>query len=126
MPSRRALEPSEFLALVQHQYRDDLKKLRFKQPLFRCFDCHRWIPREELPLRCSECSGPNLRGKKIGYRRKLVTQDAMICSRCVDKHEHLRQMVLDLQFEAYQNGLEKRATMEAMRKFAGGQVIDAN
>ena len=67
----RLLEPSDFLAMAQNRYADELKVLRRQSPLFRCFDCKRWIPREELPLRCSECSGPSLRGKKIGYRRKL-------------------------------------------------------
>lgn len=120
----RAMVPSEFLALVQHRYRNDLKPLHFKQPLFRCFDCKRWIPRAELPLRCSECSGPNLRGKKIGYKRKLVTQDAMICKNCVDKHDHLVQMVLQLQFDAYAHGLEKEATMKAMKNFAQGEAVN--
>lgn len=105
--------------MVQFRYRDELKRLRFTQPRFRCFDCKRWVPAEELPLRCSECSGPNLRGKKIGYKRKLITQDAMVCKNCVDKHDHLKKMVLELQFEAYRHGLEKRATMKAMKKFAG-------
>ncbi|SRR5260221_7410647 len=117
--SQRALEPSEFLAMVQYHWNEELKHLRGHSPLFRCFDCKRWIPREELPLRCSECSGPHLRGKKIGYKRKLITQDAMVCKNCVNKHDHLQKMVLDLQFKAYAHGLEKRATMDAMKKFAG-------
>lgn len=104
--------------MVQFHYRFELARLRGKEPRFRCFDCKRWIPRNELPLRCSECSGPNLRGKKIGYKRKLVTQDAMVCCHCVDKHDHLRDMVLELQFDAFRHGQEKRATMEAMKKFA--------
>lgn len=124
----RALEPSEFLTMVQHKWRDELKRLKGKAPLFRCFDCKRWIPREELPLRCSECSGPNERVKRYAHSkisRKLVTQDAMVCSRCVDKHDHLRKMVLELQFEAYRHGMEKRATMKAMKDFAGGEILDA-
>lgn len=114
--------------MVQHTYRDDLKLLRGKRPLFRCFDCKRWVPREELPLRCSECSGPDLRVKKYPgsrMKRKLVTQDAMVCKNCVDKHDHLKDMVLDLQLEAYRHGLEKRATMRAMKDFAGGKILDA-
>ena len=122
--SRSALEPSQFLAMVQFQYADELKHQRGKEPLFRCFDCKRWIPREELPLRCSECSGPDLQGKKVGYRHKKIRQDAMVCKNCVDKHDHLREMVLGLQFEAYQHGLEKRATMKAMKNFAGGKLVD--
>jgi len=74
-------------------------------------------------MRCSECSGPPLQGKKVGYRYKKILQDAMVCSRCVDKHDHLKRMVLDAMFQAYTHGLEKRLTMEAMRKFVtGGQV----
>ena len=122
--SQRALEPSEFLAMVQHRYQDELARLRGKAPRFRCFDCKRWLPCEELPMRCSECSGPNLRGAKVGYRRKLITQDAMVCKNCVDKHDHLREMVMQLQFEAYRHGMEKRATMKAMKKFAGGVEIN--
>lgn len=122
--SRRALEPSEFLAMVQYTYRVSLARQRGKEPRFRCFDCKRWIPREELPLRCSECSGPNLRGKKgRSYRGRLITQDAMVCRNCVDKHDHLRDMVLDLQFDAFRHGQEKRATMEAMKKFAHGLPV---
>ena len=71
-----------------------------------------------------EKKGRNLRGKKIGYKRKLITQDAMVCKNCVDKHDHLKEMILGLQFEAYQNGLEKRLTMEAMRKFASGAPVN--
>lgn len=118
----RALEPSEFLALMQHHWREELKKLRGQAPAFRCFDCKRWIPREELPMRCSECSGPPLQGKKVGYKYKKILQDAMVCRHCVDKHDHLRQMVLDTMMQAYAHGMEKRATMKAMRNFAGGNV----
>ena len=121
--SRQALVPSEFLAMVQLHYAEALKRVRGRSPRFRCFDCKRWVPRDELPLRCSECSGPNLRGKKIGYRRKLITQDAMVCKNCVDKHDHLKDMVLDLQMEAYRHGLEKRATMRAMGQYARGEAI---
>jgi hypothetical protein len=121
--STRALEPSEFLALMQHHWRDELRRLRAQPPLFRCFDCKRWIPREELPMRCSECSGPPLQGKKVGYRYKKILQDAMICKHCVDKHDHLRKMVLEAMFTAYQHGLEKRLTMKAMRKFAAGRPV---
>ena len=106
---RAALEPSEFLAMMQFHWRDELKAIHGFQPLWRCFDCKRWIPRDELPLRCNECSGPDLRGKKVGYRYKRVTQDAMICKNCVDKHDHLREMIYDLQCQAYAHGLEKRA-----------------
>jgi len=117
------LEPSQFLAMMQHHWRDELKLLRAKPPLWRCFDCKRWIPRSELPMKCSECSGPPLQGKKVGYKYKKILQDAMVCSHCVDKHDHLRKMVLDAMFTAYQHGLEKRLTMEAIKKFAHGQVI---
>ena len=74
-------------------------------------------------MKCSECSGPPLQGKKVGYKYKKILQDAMVCSHCVDKHDHLRKMVLDAMFTAYQHGLEKRLTMEAIKKFAHGQVI---
>jgi len=107
------LEPSEFLAMMQNHWRDELKRLRGKPPLWR------WIPREELPMKCSECSGPPLQGKKVGYRYKKILQDAMVCSHCVNKHDHLRKMVLDAMMQAYAHGLEKRATMRAMGKFAG-------
>lgn len=109
--------------MVQWAYRMDLKLLHGKQPLFRCFDCKRWIPRDELPMRCSECSGPNLRGAKVGYRRKLVTQDAMVCKHCVDKHPHLRDAVFEHQLEALRHGMEKRATMRAMGQYARGEVV---
>ena len=124
--SRRALEPSEFLAMVQFHFREELALLKSKQPRFRCFDCKRWIPRDELPLRCSECSGPDLRVEKYRFskiKRKLVTQDAFVCRHCVDKHDHLREMVLELQFDAFRHGQEKRATMEAMKKFAAGSLV---
>jgi len=121
--SRAALAPSQFLAMVEHHYREDLARNKGKAPKFRCFDCKRWIPANELPLRCNECSGAPERVKRYQYskvNRKLVLNDAHICNRCVDKHDHLKQMVLNLQFEAYTHGTEKRLTMEAMRKFAGG------
>lgn len=121
--SRRELEPSEFLAMVQFTYRDDLALLRGKQPKFRCFDCKRWIPIDELPMRCEECSGPNLRGEKVGYRRKLITQDAMVCKHCVDRHPHLREAVVSFQLEALRHGLEKRATMRAMGQYAKGEAV---
>lgn len=109
--------------MVQLRFKDELSALRFKQPRFRCYDCKRWIPAGELPLRCSECSGPDERVAKFRFsklKRKLVTHDAMVCRNCVDKHDHLKVMVLDLQMEAYRHGLEKRLTMAAMKKFAGG------
>lgn len=107
------LEPSDFLRHMQHHWHEELKHLRGQAPLWRCFDCKRAIPREELPLRCSECSGPDLQGKKVGYRYKKIRQDAMICIKCVDKHDHLKQMVLDFQFQAFAAGLEKRAMQRA-------------
>ena len=113
MPDRTALEPSDFLRQMQHGFNEELKKLRGQAPLWRCFDCKRVIPREELPLRCSECSGPALKGKKVGYRFKKILQDAMICIKCVDKHDHLRKMVLDMQFQVYARGLERRAMQAA-------------
>jgi hypothetical protein len=119
-------EPSEFLALLQHHFSDELKRLRGQAPKWRCYDCKRWIPREELPMKCSECSGAPERVKRHRYSkvaRKLVMNDAMICKHCVDKHDHLRQMVLDTMFQAYQHGLEKRLTMEAMGKFARGEMV---
>ena len=121
--SRSAPEPSEFLAMMQHHWRDELRRLRAKAPLWRCFDCKRWIPREELPMKCSECSGPPLQGKKVGYRFKKVLQDAMICKNCVNKHDHLREMVLDAMMQAYAHGLEKRLTMRAMKNFASGAPV---
>ena len=117
--SRNAPEPSEFLAMMQFHWRDELTCLRGQAPLWRCFDCKRWIPREELPMRCSECSGPPLRGKKVGYKHKKILQDAMVCKNCVDKHDHLKNMVLDAMMQAYAHGLEKRATMKAMKNFSG-------
>lgn len=121
----RPLTPSDFLAMVQRTYSKELDALRFQEPKFRCFDCKRWVPRNELPLRCSECSGPDLRGKKVGYRKKLITQDAMVCRNCVDKHDHLKDMILNLQMDAYRHGLEKRATMKAMKNFADGRILNA-
>jgi len=108
----RALEPSEFLAMVQHRYSEELARVKGQAPLWRCFDCKRWIPRAELPLRCSECSGPDLKGKKVGYKFKKIRQDAMVCSRCVDKHDHLRDMIFQLQCDVYASGLEKRAMLK--------------
>ena len=111
--SRPPLEPSDFLRQMQHHWNEQLAKLRGQAPLWRCFDCKRSIPREELPLRCVECSGPDLVGKKIGYRRRKIRQDAMICIKCVDKHDHLRKMVQDFQFRVYAEGLERRAMQAA-------------
>jgi len=113
--SQRPLEPSDFLRTMQHHWNEELKHLRGQAPLWRCFDCKRAIPREELPLRCEECSGASEHVKRHKFskiKRKLVTQDAMICIKCVDKHDHLRKMVEDLQFQVYARGLERRA-MEA-------------
>jgi hypothetical protein len=121
---RNAPEPSEFLAMMQHHWQDELKHLRAKAPLWRCFDCKRWIPRDELPMKCSECSGPPLQGKKVGYKYKKILQDAMVCKNCVNKHDHLRKMVLDAMIAAYAHGLEKRLTMEAMKGFAAQQGIN--
>lgn len=109
----RALEPSEFLAMMQRHWAEELAHVSKQQPLWRCFDCKRWIPRNELPMRCSECSGPDLKGKKVGYKHLKVKQDAMVCRRCVDKHDHLREMVFQLQCDAYAHGLEKRAMQKA-------------
>ena len=122
--SERCLEPSEFLAMMQHNWRNQLKRLRGQEPLWRCYDCKRWIPRDELPMKCSKCSGPALQGKKVGYKHKKVLQDAMVCAHCVDKHDHLRNMVLDAMMQAYAHGLEKRATMRAMKQFAGGVAVE--
>lgn len=119
----RAPQPSEFLAMEQARFSEQLKRVRGKSPLWRCFDCHRWIPRDELPMKCNECSGPPLQGKKVGYRHKKILQDAMVCKNCVDKHDHLREMVLEVMMQAYAHGLEKRATMKAMKEFAGGTVV---
>lgn len=122
--SQGSTEPSTFLRMMQHHWRDELKRLRGQAPLWRCFDCKRWIPRDELPMKCSECSGPPLQGKKVGYKYKKILQDAMVCSKCVDKHDHLRKMVLDAMMQAYAHGLEKRATMKAMKNFAGGNLVE--
>jgi hypothetical protein len=118
--SQRALDPSDFLLAMQQHWNEELKHLRGQQPLWKCFDCKRSIPREELPLRCSECSGPDLKGKKIGYRHLKIRQDAMICIKCVNKHDHLKKMVLDFQFQAYARSLERRATEAA--QFRGANV----
>src|SRR5437773_1222267 len=107
--SQRPLEPSDFLRTMQHHWNEELKHLRGQAPLWRCFDCKRWIPREELPLNCSECSGPDLKGKKVGYKFMKVRQHAMVCIKCVDKHDHLKKMVTDFQFQVYAKGLERRA-----------------
>jgi hypothetical protein len=114
--SRRAMEPSEFLAMMQFHWREELNAISKQPPLWRCFDCKRWIPRAELPLRCNECSGPDLKGKKVGYKHKTVKQDAMVCKNCVDKHDHLRDMVYELQAQAYAHGLEKRAMLSTFGK----------
>jgi len=98
---------------MQHHWDEELKHLRGQSPLWRCFDCKRAIPREELPLRCSECSGSSVQGKKIGYRFRKIRQDAMVCRKCVDKHDHLRKMVEDFQFQVYARGLERRAMQAA-------------
>jgi len=121
----RPLEPSDFLRTMQHHWEEELKHLRGQAPLWRCFDCKRAIPREELPLRCSECSGPDLRGKKVGYKFKKIRQDAMICVKCVDKHDHLRQMVTDFQFQVYARGLERRAMQAAGVNLTAG-TFNAN
>jgi hypothetical protein len=110
--SRSALAPSEFLAMMQYHWRNELKARKGHAPLWRCFDCKRWIPRDEIPLRCAECSGPDLPGKKIGYRVHKVKQDAMVCKNCVDRHEHLQEMIFELQADAYARGLEKRAMLK--------------
>jgi hypothetical protein len=94
---------------MQHHWREELKLIRGQAPLWRCFDCKRWIPRDELPMRCSECSGPDLLGPKVGYKHKKIKQDAMVCKHCVDKHPHLQEMVFKLQCDAYAHGIEKRA-----------------
>ena len=109
-----ALAPSEFLAQVQHYFAEELKLVRGQQSLWRCFDCKRVIPRDELPMRCEECSGPPLE-RKLGKFRKAtrkIPQDAMVCKRCVDRHDHLKTMVLNLQVDALQRGLEKRAMLK--------------
>lgn len=109
--------------MVSFHYLEELSALRGQAPKFRCFDCKRWIPREELPLRCSECSQEPERVKRYQFskvKRKLTFNDAHVCKNCVDKHDHLRVMVLNLQFDAYTHGTEKRLTLEAMKKFAGG------
>jgi hypothetical protein len=98
--------------MMQFHWREELALLKGKQPLWRCFDCKRWIPRNEIPLRCEECSGPDLPGKKIGYRVHKIKQDAMVCKHCVDKHEHLQEMIFQLQADAYAHGLEKRAMLK--------------
>jgi len=128
---RNAPAPSEFLAMMQHQWRDQLKRHARNQPsLWRCFDCKRWIPRDELPMKCPECSGAATQGKKVGYRHKKILNDAMVCKNCVDKHDHLRKVVLDAMMQAYAHGLEKRATLKAMKGFAGivdpqGNIVEA-
>jgi hypothetical protein len=107
-----ALQPSQFLAMMQHHWREELQAISKLEPMWRCFDCKRWIPRSELPLRCNECSGPDLKGKKVGYRHKKIKQDAMVCKNCVDKHDHLQAMIFELQCQAYAHGLEKRAMLK--------------
>lgn len=97
---------------MQAHWDVELRKRTGHAPLWKCFDCKRTIPREELPLRCEECSGPNLRGKKIGYRYRSISQDAIICKKCVDKHDHLKKWVEDFQFKIYAEGLERRAMVE--------------
>ena len=118
-----ALEPSQFLAMMQHHWAEQLATLKGHQPLWRCFDCKRWIPREELPLRCNECSGPDLKGPKVGYKHKKIKQDAMVCKRCVDKHDHLRAMIFDLQCQAYAHGLEKRAMLKTFGKDPSKYIV---
>ena len=105
----KLLEPSDFLRGMQHHWKEELSRLKGQAPLWRCFDCKRAIPRDELPLRCEKCSGPDLKGKKVGYRFRKIKQDAMICNRCVDKHDHLRESLRDYQFQVYAQGLERRA-----------------
>lgn len=102
--------------MMQFHWREELNAIKHREPLWRCFDCKRWIPRGEIPLRCAECSGPDLQGKKIGYRVHKVKQDAMICKHCVDKHDHLREMIFQLQCDAYERGLEKRAMLKTFGK----------
>ena len=57
-------------------------------------------------------SGPVLKGPKVGYRHKKIRQSAAVCKHCVDKHDHLREMVFKLQCDAYAHGLEKRAMLK--------------
>ena len=97
------LDPSDVLRAAMHRYRDDLAKVAKQAPLWRCHDCHQWIPRSEFPMRCGVCSGPTLKGKKVGYRHRAIRQDAMICLRCVDKHPHLREKIFELMMQVYEN-----------------------
>lgn len=98
--------------MMQFHWQEELKRVRHLAPLWRCFDCKRWIPRDEIPLRCAECSGPDLKGKKVGYRHRRIEQPAMVCKHCVDKHDHLKEMIFQLQADAYTRGLEKRAMLK--------------
>lgn len=104
-----SLEPSQVLRAAMHRYRNELAKLEKQPPLWRCFDCHRWIPRSEFPMRCQRCSGPDLKGKKIGYRHLKVRQDAMICINCADAHTHLREKIFELQMQVYEVGVTRHA-----------------
>lgn len=57
-------------------------------------------------MRCEKCSGPDLKGKKIGYRHLKVRQDAMICINCVDRHAQtcgwIKQKIFELMLQVYE------------------------
>lgn len=108
------LDPSDVLRAAMHRYRDDLAKVAGQAPLWRCHCCKSWIPRKEFPMRCDECSGPVLKGVKVGYRFKAVRQDAMICIRCVDNHFHLREQIQDMMLKVYEDGKERHRSRAVM------------
>jgi hypothetical protein len=101
------LEPSDVLRRAMHRYKEDLERVSKLPPLWRCFDCGQWIPRCELPMRCRVCSGPDTQGPKVGYRRRKIRNDAMICLRCCDKHSHLKEHVFELMQLAYEQGIQR-------------------
>jgi len=66
---------SEVLQLLMVQNKDYLMAQRGKPPLGKCIDCKRDILAMEMYARCPNC------------------EQSMVCYKCVDKHDHMHNMI---------------------------------
>jgi hypothetical protein len=66
---------SEALQFLMVQNKEYLLAQRGKPPLGKCIDCKRDILAMELYARCDRC------------------EQSMVCYKCVDKHDHLHNLI---------------------------------